>query len=65
MKLLNIPFLLLRGQYDNQKWGYFQEYLNYLPDVTFKIIPKSGHFIEIEQPALFYSEIEAFLKEKG
>ena len=62
MKELNVPVLLLRGQYDNQKWGFAQEYLDILPDVRLELIPLAGHFIQEEQASLYYEKINAFLE---
>ena len=64
MKDLRVPVLLLRGQYDNQGWGYVQEYLQLLPMVHMEIIPKAGHFIHEEQADLYYERIFTFLKGK-
>ncbi|MFK8058077.1 MAG: alpha/beta fold hydrolase [Saprospiraceae bacterium] len=63
MKDLTLPVLMLKGQYDNQKWGYSQEYLGLLPNSRLKIIPKAGHSIAVEQRELYRDEILKFLKE--
>lgn len=43
LKTLPIPTLILRGQCDNQAWGYTQEYLELLPQVQLEIIAGAGH----------------------
>ncbi|MFK7973168.1 MAG: alpha/beta fold hydrolase [Bacteroidia bacterium] len=61
MKALRTPVLILKGQYDNQKWGFTQEYLTLLSNASMSIIPDAGHFIHVEQPELYYEKIGAFL----
>jgi proline iminopeptidase len=65
MKKLKLPILILKGQYDNQKWGLTQEYIELLPEAEMRIIPNAGHFIDIEQPELYYQEIVAFLNQEA
>ncbi len=60
-----VPMLLLRGQTDNQKWGFAQEYLTLFPHHTLTIIPNSGHFIDVEQPVVYLRAIRAFLLENN
>lgn len=43
LQSLQIPTLILRGQCDNQAWGYTQEYLELLPQVQLEIIEGAGH----------------------
>ena len=61
MRQLKIPVLILKGQYDNQKWGFTSEYLDLLGSDTLKIVPNAGHIIYVEQPKLYYQEIQEFL----
>ncbi len=58
-----LPVLLLRGQYDNQKWGYAEEYLALFPNHKLVIVPNAGHFMELEQPALYLQAITTFLNQ--
>ena len=58
----NIPFLEMRGQYDNQPWGYAHEYLNLFPDHRLVIVPDAGHSISRDQPGPFLSTIRDFLE---
>ena len=61
MKKLKIPILIMKGQYDNQKWGFTREYVDLCERATLKVIPKAGHFIHVEQPEIYYQEIKNFL----
>jgi proline iminopeptidase len=38
-----MPVLVLRGQCDNQKWGFANEYIELLPNARLEIINNSGH----------------------
>jgi proline iminopeptidase len=51
----------MKGECDNQKWGYTKEYLELLPHSELKIIPGAGHAIEIEQPGIYIRTIVDFL----
>ncbi len=56
-----IPTLVLKGQCDNQKWGFTNEYLELFRNHQFVFIPNAGHFILVEQPELFIKAIKGFL----
>lgn len=62
-KLLNseIPILVMKGQCDNQKWGYTNEYLEIFPNHQLIIVPSAGHGISSEQPVLYVTTILDFL----
>lgn len=62
LKGLNFPILILRGQCDNQPWGFVNEYLELFPNYRLKIIPNAGHSITVEQPELYLKTIREFLK---
>ncbi|MNK15893.1 Proline iminopeptidase [compost metagenome] len=62
LKNSTIPVLILKGQYDNQKWGYLTEYLELFPNHKLVIVPNAGHSITTEHPEIYLSEIRAFLK---
>lgn len=64
IKKLMIPILIMKGQYDNQKWGFTREYLDLFQNATLKIIPNAGHAIDVEQAELYYKEIKDFLRKK-
>jgi proline iminopeptidase len=61
LKGSKVPILLMRGQYDNQPWGFMNEYLELFTNHQLKIIPKAGHSISIEQPELYLKTIREFL----
>jgi proline iminopeptidase len=58
-----IPILVIKGQCDNQKWGFTNEYLELFQNHNFSVIPNAGHFILVEQPALYLKTIKEFLSE--
>jgi proline iminopeptidase len=64
-KLINckIPTLIMRGQCDNQPWGFVIEYLDLFPNHTLKIIPDAGHSIAVEQPDIYINTIRNFLNQ--
>lgn len=66
VKLLGskIPILVIKGQCDNQKWGYTNEYLELFQNHQFSYIPNAGHFISVEQPELYIKSIREFLRNK-
>lgn len=57
-----IPTLVIKGQYDNQKWGFTQEYLTLLKDSHLKVIKNVGHDIAREKPKVYLQVIKEFLK---
>jgi proline iminopeptidase len=57
-----IPLLVLKGQYDNQEWGYTHEYLELFPNHSLLVLPNAGHSLSSEQPVLFLAGIRDFLK---
>jgi proline iminopeptidase len=61
IKGLPIPLLVMKGQCDNQKWGFTHEYLDLFPDHRLVIIPDAGHSISAEQPVLYLATIRDFL----
>lgn len=61
LKGSKIPILLMKGQYDNQPWGFLTEYLELFPNHQLKIIPNAGHSISAEQPELYLKTIREFL----
>ncbi len=61
LKGSKVPVLLMKGQYDNQPWGFTNEYLEIFPNHQLKIIPDAGHSISVEQPELYLKTIRAFL----
>ena len=61
LKNLNIPVLVMKGQCDNQPWGFTNEYLSLFSNHQFKWIPGAGHFIAVEQPLYYIEAIKDFL----
>lgn len=61
LKGLDTPVLIIKAQYDNQKWGFTQEYLTLFKNSQLKVIPNAGHFIEIEQKDDLQRTLRAFL----
>jgi proline iminopeptidase len=61
LKTLDIPVLILKGQCDNQPWGYTYEYAQVFRNHELKVIPSAGHFLWIEQPQRYYLAIRPFL----
>ncbi|MBK9523529.1 MAG: alpha/beta hydrolase [Bacteroidetes bacterium] len=66
MKLSKIktPLLILKGQCDNQSWGYTAEYLELFQNHQLLVIPDAGHSISIEQPELYLQSILDFLNKQ-
>ncbi len=56
-----IPLLVLKGQYDNQRWGFTREYLCLFPDNRLVVVPGAGHAIDVEQPEVYVQAIVDFL----
>jgi pimeloyl-ACP methyl ester carboxylesterase len=50
----------MKGQCDNQKWGFTNEYLQLFRNHQLNIIPNAGHFISVEQPELYQKIIRKF-----
>ena len=61
LKGSKIPVLIMKGQCDNQPWGFANEYLELFPNHQLKIIPDAGHSISVEQPELYLKIIREFL----
>ncbi len=63
LKNSKIPLFIMKGQCDNQKWGFITEYLELFPNHRLIIIPGAGHSISVEQPELYLNEIREFLNQ--
>jgi len=59
-----VPILIMKGQCDNQPWGFANEYLELFPNHRLKIIPGAGHAIAVEQPDLYLETIRDFTRLK-
>jgi proline iminopeptidase len=58
---LQTTTLVMKGQCDNQPWGYTNEYLTVFQHHKLTIIPGAGHFLWVEQPELYVRAIKEFL----
>lgn len=56
-----IPVLVLKGQYDYIAWGYTQEYLRLFSKSRLVLVPKAGHQLFAEKPAVYIETIKQFL----
>jgi len=56
-----IPILVMKGQYDNQKWGFTREYLDLFPRHKLVVFPNAGHCIACEQLQAYQETIREFL----
>ena len=61
LKELDLPVLILRGQCDNQVWGYTNEYLELFKNSRLEIINDAGHAILISQAEKYQQQACSFL----
>ena len=61
IKALTLPVLIMKGQCDNQQWGFTNEYMSLFKNSELKIITDAGHFISVEQPELYIKTILNFV----
>lgn len=61
LKDSKVPVLIMKGQCDNQKWGFTNEYLELFQNHQLVIIQNAGHSIYLEQPELYLKTIQDFL----
>lgn len=64
LKELKTPILILRGQCDNQKWGFTREYLDLFTHADLKIIEGAGHNILNKKSDEYLDLIRTFLTDK-
>jgi proline iminopeptidase len=64
LKNSNIPILVMKGQYDNQKWGFTHEYLDLFPRHRLVVFTNAGHCIACEQLEAYQAAIRSFLAQK-
>ncbi len=48
-----VPIVVVKGQCDNQGWGYTREYLELFQNHRLVVVPNAGHAIGVEQPAAY------------
>lgn len=63
LRKASFPVLVMKGQCDNQKWGYTNEYLQVFPNHKLVVVPDAGHSISIEQLEIYPATILDFLNE--
>lgn len=63
LKDCKVPMLIMKGQCDNQPWGFVSEYLELFPNHELKIIPDAGHSISVEQPEQYLKTIQEYLNQ--
>jgi proline iminopeptidase len=56
-----IPILVMKGQYDNQKWGFTHEYLDLFPRHRLVVFPDAGHCIACEQLQAYQATVREYL----
>ena len=61
-KKMDIPILILRGQCDNQKWGFTKEYLDLFSNSKLEIIEGVGHNLIHGGKEKYYELVEEFLR---
>lgn len=62
LKNMTIPVLILRGQCDNQKWGFAKEYLDLLPNSQIVIIENVGHDVVKGNRDEYFDLVSGFIK---
>lgn len=58
---IHIPVLILRGQCDNQKWGFVKEYLDLLPNSKLVTIENAGHDLVNGNKDKYYNLVSDFI----
>ncbi len=63
-KIINskVPVLIMKGQCDNQEWGFTKEYTELFPNYKLVVVPGAGHNIFIEQPEIYIKTLREFFK---
>jgi proline iminopeptidase len=59
-----IPVLVMKAQYDNQQWGFTNEYSTLFPKHKLIVVPNVGHAIAVENPTLYLEAIASFLSQQ-
>jgi proline iminopeptidase len=62
LKNTTISILVMKGQYDNQKWGFTHEYLDLFPRHRLVVFPNAGHCIACEQLEAYRATIKEYLR---
>lgn len=59
---LKLPVLVIRGQCDNQSWGYAEEYLTLFQNAHFVQIDDAGHDLIESKREEYFGIVQEFLK---
>lgn len=59
-----LPVLLMRGECEFLGDAIVAQYRESFPDLKYLNVPGAGHFITLEQPGAFVSNVDAFLTDK-
>ncbi len=62
---IDLPVLLLKGQCDNQAWGFTQEYLELFPNSQLMLMENAGHNLIRESEGKYYTLISDFVLREG
>ena len=60
-KNINIPILLLAGEFDRKFCNIIRDMKNINNDFELSIIKNAGHNVHVEQPELYHHQITKFL----
>lgn len=63
LKDIEVPILLLKGQCDNQAWGFTQEYLEIFSNIEFEILAHIGHDITEANQTELIQKLDHFLNQ--
>lgn len=63
LRKLIVPVLVMKGQCDNQPWGYTNEYISVFQNHRLTIISGAGHSLWVEQPMFYLETIRQFLND--
>jgi pimeloyl-ACP methyl ester carboxylesterase len=63
IKNCTVPFLIMKAQCDNQKWGYITEYMELFPNFQLSVFKDAGHNIFLEQPVAYVETIRKFVNQ--
>lgn len=61
LRKMTTPILIIRGQCDNQKWGFTKEYLDLFSNAKLEIIKDTGHDLIGGDKEKYFQLIENFL----
>jgi proline iminopeptidase len=61
LRNVGVPLFIMKGQCDNQAWGYTKEYLDLFATHQLVMVPEAGHAIFVEQPERYLATLRRFL----